>query len=234
MQRSAIIIGSPANINYLSGVKKDASEWKSFLMSGQGGAWSDKEITVMLDADKGEIVSEIKKAKISDYALIAFSGHGYIRKDDLGFNETFLVIKDNVDISERQLNPGNDRCMVIIDCCRKAPDEFLIESTAKVRNFFEFNNLGRLRKLYDEAIIKSEKGCTKIYAADIGQAASDDASFTQYLIAVSRRWAMDECGILNIDKAMDLVVQKMKNTNPQQVPVYRGGRRLHHLPFSVN
>ena len=244
MKRIAVLIQSPlSGRDYLSGVGVDIACWQSFLTSLPGGAWNDDEIIVLKNPSKTTLKSSLILAKYSDFAIIAFSGHGFVRRDDfLDIPETFLYLNESEDhsesiISEYELNPGTPRCVLSFDCCRKIETSALAESfndevnfngvSESVRNYF--------RMEYERQIMCCEKGCTRLYAASLDESASDQPSFTQILTNYAKKWSR-----LNPHKSMD-IANAMSGTasimnvryNLSQTPVYNGGRRLNHYPFIV-
>ena len=236
MNRIAILIGASTKKDPIPGVTTDVLHWKDFLMSNIGGAWNnDSEIFEILKPTKNNVLKAIKTASKYDYALISFSGHGYVDKDEIGFNETFLCLNDDEKISERVLNPGGARCMIIMDCCHHLPSKGndIVMESIKVASKISSDNT-RYRALFEHEILKCEKGCTRIYSADINESAEDETSFTNILLTTANIWASLNSGVLKINKAMDNVSSIIEEIHSQQHPKYFGGRRLNHFPFAVN
>lgn len=230
MQRRAFLIGGdykkPGDI--LSGISADISAWKRYLMSSYGGSWIEDEIVDLSGCGKEHISAMLKAGSMVDYSLICFSGHGYLAKDKWGFSVTKVCINDVVEMSERELNPGSPWCVQIFDCCRKWPEN---EKVAFSNEALSKSVQHDTKMLFENELLKCERGLVKVFAADDGQAAADKKSFSRTLIEIARS-AVETCqdGILRINDAVRFAQTEMP---PQQTPVYLGGRRLHHFPFAV-
>ena len=230
MQRRAFLIGGNYQRpdNSLSGVGSDISAWKQYLMSPYGGSWAEDEILDLSGRSKDNIVSMLQVGRTIDYSLVCFSGHGYLTKDRFGFNMTMTLVNDVDEMSERELNPGSPWCMQVFDCCRKgAENEKVAFSNEALNKSFQYNT----RILFENELLKCERGLVKVFAAGEGEEADDDRSFSRVLMEVSKLM-VGTCqdGVLRIDDAVRFAQIEMP---PQQTPVYLGGRRLHHFPFAV-
>lgn len=85
MERYALIIANPGETgaeNYCEGVNKDVVSYKSFLSSPIGGYWQSGEITTLIRPTALAVQAEMIKAKLADYALIIFAGHGLYSIND--------------------------------------------------------------------------------------------------------------------------------------------------------
>lgn len=232
MKRKALIIGSSPNNDYLPGVEKDVESWYKFLLSPCGGLWSASEITILREPSKSETVERSIWMADADFAKLVFIGHGFIENDDLGIPVTFLCLNDVDAISEREINPRTCWYIQILDCCRKFEDS----KEPKPIDFSKaavFRDADRARSLYDNAILRSEKGWVKMYAADIGQGAADENSFSQKLIAEASLWSDSSTGILDSKGAYDLLLRRFELEHPQQTPIHQAGRRRHYFPIAV-
>lgn len=230
MQRRAFLIGGNYQRpdNSLSGVGSDISAWKQYLMSPYGGSWAEDEILDLSGRSKDNIVSMLQVGRTIDYSLVCFSGHGYLTKDRFGFNMTMTLIDDVVAMSERELNPGSPWCMQILDCCRRDPEN---EKVGVCDEAIDMSHQHDTRILFENEMLKCERGLVKVYAAGEDEEAADERSFSRVLMAVAKdKVGASTNGVLHIDEAVRFANDEMP---PQQNPVYRGGRRLHHFPFAV-
>ena len=230
MQKRAFLIGGNYQRpdNSLSGVGSDIAAWKQYLMSPYGGSWAEDEILDLSGRSKDNIVSMLQVGRTIDYSLVCFSGHGYLTKDRLGFNMTMTLINDVDEMSERELNPGSPWCMQVFDCCRKGPENEKVGfSNEALNKSVQYNT----RILFENEMLKCERGLVKVYAVGEDEEADDERSFSRVLMAVSKeKVGSSTNGVLHIDEAVRFANDEMP---PQQNPVYRGGRRLHHFPFAV-
>ncbi len=230
MQRRAFLIGGDYKKpgDYLSGISADIAAWKRYLMSSCGGCWTRDEIVDLSGSSKEYISAMLQAGRTVDYSLVCFAGHGYLAKDNWGFNVTKVWINDGVEMSERELNPGSPWCMQIFDCCRKGlENEKVAFSNEALNASFQHNT----RALFENELLKCERGLVTVYAAGEGEGAADVRSFSRVLMGVSKdKVGASTNGVLHIDEAVRFANAEMP---PQQNPVYKGGRRLHHFPFAV-
>ena len=233
MERKAIIIGGydhEKNVPSI-GVSQDIAAWRSFLSSPLGGSWRHDEINVIANADAAAVANSVEDASSADYAFVCFSGHGYLTKDKHGFNETKLILRDGVEISERDLNTGRSWCMAIFDCCRKMESEEPAASLESLKESFALRPANEARAIYEQALRRCEKGYVRVYSADVDEGAEDYYSFTRALIDSATDMVREiQEEVLRVDKAVESARPKL---GPKQNPVYVGGRRLAHFPFAV-
>ncbi len=230
MKRRAFLIGGDYKKpgDYLSGISADIAAWKQYLMSSYGGCWTGDEIVDLSGGSKEYISAVLQAGGMVDYSLVCFSGHGYLAKDKCGFSVTKVWINDVVEMSERELNPGSPWAMMLLDCCRKGPEH---EKIAFANDSLNRSLQCNTRTMFDNELLKCERGLVTVYAADEGEGAADERSFSRVLMGVSKdKVGSSTNGVLHIDEAVRLASEEMP---PQQNPVYRGGRRLHHFPFAV-
>ena len=230
MQRRAFLIGGDYKDpdNALSGVRADILAWKRFLMSSLGGNWYENELMDLSGQSKAQVLEALQGGRSIDYSLVCFSGHGYLTKDRFGFSMTMTLINDDIEMSERELNPGSPWTMIVFDCCRRGADN---EKVAFSNEALNMSYQRDTRTLFEEELQKCERGLVKVFAANEGQAADDYRSFSRVLIEVANGM-VGTCrdGILRINDAVRFASEEMPS---QQTPVYMGGRRLHHFPLAV-
>ena len=133
--------------------------------------------------------------------------------------------------------------LVILDACRELRTEpsiikKLAFSTANdAISARAENRLAVSRELYDAAIDRSPHGRTFVYSCSINETAADQPSFSRILIGEGESLATRATGpqTISIRVAFDSTSAVIQKTFKQkQTPVYDGGRRLTHLPFSVS
>lgn len=111
MNRKAILIESSnvTGLNDLPGARVDIHNWKNFLRSDLGGAWTDSEI-VVLNKPFSKGVKDALTVVSDCYCFVAFSGHGC--------NET-VALNDYVkELPIEDLKPKGDKGTLIVDSCR--------------------------------------------------------------------------------------------------------------------
>jgi hypothetical protein len=230
LNRKALLISS-TNLNIPDTfILEDLNNWRSFLKSPSGGGWfesDDHEILTLINPSKNEILKEIKSISIVDFSIVLFIGEGYLKKDFLGFDEYFLYLKDNDEISERDLNPGNERCLIVFDTFRSYDsinkNIFIDTDMSLVTNY---------RVAYENYLMQCEKGLIKIFPFNFKTFKS--FSFSNILLNITESWINKNQGILKIDEAMELVDSYFIDNLSEEAPVYQGGRRLRHFPFAIN
>ncbi len=234
MKRKAILFAASPETNSIPGVFSDLTAIYSFLRSNPGGSWEPKEISLDEDPTRDNILKSVREAKDAEYTLVYFAGHGEVVKTELPWGETQMHLSSGQTISERDINSGSPRCTLIMDCCRRTPEQDEAELLIKTSMLLEHGEGGaEFRNLYLNSLAAAESGLVKIFATNIGGSAADTHSFTQHLLNETNIWASKNRGILHLGDAVELARNSMKRENPQQQPEYRGGRRLRHFPFAV-
>lgn len=190
IKRKALLIG---NSNGLPGVKVDLDNSKKFLMSLDGGAWNEDEITVLNNPSRLRLLTKIEcfKGKY-DFMIVIFSGHGaYGRETILELNQ------DEELIQESQLIAIAPKQITIFDCCRARVQEPLFES----RSTITFSDSGdssvryRVRKRYDLLISNAIDQQIRLYACSVGETALDTTNGGLYLsnlLSQARVFASEE------------------------------------------
>lgn len=246
MKRHAIIIVTPnlPGQTKLPGAQLDADTWRSFLLSPEGGAWKEGEITVMSDSDHDHIklVLEYQKQRELDYALIAFSGHGHYQVYQNGSTETQMFIGPNVYLTEKNLTVRAKRELAVMDSCREYGGEIITETkkialaAANEWMIRAEDRFAKSREIFDKALAQSPEGRTLVYSCSLNQTAGDKQSFTRFLISDAERLAVASKFVqtVSIKEAFDVAQPETHEANYPQQPVYEGGRRLTHYPFSVS
>lgn len=168
MKRKALLIG---NSNGLAGVKLDIANWMKFLKSEEGGQWCDKEIDVVMNPKKSDILSRIANIKASspDFVIVVFSGHGAYQRKAVG-EQTILEINNNEVIGENDLIGIALRQISVFDCCRGVSAEVLSESQKEVG---AFSKVGSVRPYYEKRIMEAMPQQIRLYACAIGESAMD-------------------------------------------------------------
>jgi hypothetical protein len=240
MSRKAILIEASSIKGHddLPGARVDVENYSSFLQSPIGGLWLPDEIEILRNPTRLLLKKTLLQAKIVDYAMVAFSGHGY-HAHGRTIDETRVCLNDNEEASVQELNPGNERCAIIADCCRKVT-EVLLEKRA-----WQFSvkahvpaaaNPAKCRRLFDLLVETAEKGPIYVYSCGLNEAAGDIPSFSQALVEFGENWGENQSrspSSLKLREAFDGATAIIQRPRPQQHPHYDGGRRKDHFPFAV-
>jgi Caspase domain len=195
LNRKALIIINPGEVgaeNYCEGVIKDAAIYKSFMLSGVGGAWRADEIDILKRPSQSEAHDAVASHKRADYSFIAFCGHGYYSATR---DSTVLELRDSVSLDSVELRQGATKRTIILDCCRKirrpmALDEAIRKSFARLDAVVD---ISECRTYFDKAISACEAGLVVMFGCAIRETAGDDAQrggfYSYNLINSTRDWA---------------------------------------------
>lgn len=140
MKRTAIIIESSevSGENPLPGAKLDATNWKQYLLSDLGGAWSSVEIHVLSHPAQSTVEQLISTAS-DGYTFVAFSGHG--EEGSVALND----YQKSCTISK--LKPKSSQGTLILDTCRGINEARSLNFTSNVRkeaSYTDIANAGQL------------------------------------------------------------------------------------------
>jgi hypothetical protein len=196
MNRKALLIG---NSNGLSGVKKDISNWESFLTSDIGGKWFPSEIDVEMNPSKISLMSKINTMKQRyDFVLLVYSGHGAYSQGtilEINSNEEYVFESDLKGIAPRQIS--------VFDCCRGivTMQDSIKESikNLSVKNQFTSN----IRQDYETRIMQAIPQQISLYACSIGESAydSNDGGYYTKNLLKSTNLFVDEQRFLTVGMA---------------------------------
>lgn len=119
MQRLALLIGAPGREGFpgfLPGVAQDIANYRRFLRSATGGAWTDQEIPrIPLNPNIPQLLRFVKNAR-PDYVLVVFSGHGAM---DPATGEQLVSLQPQQLMRLHSLVPAARWGVVIADACRR-------------------------------------------------------------------------------------------------------------------
>ncbi len=196
MNRKALLIG---NSNGLSGVKKDISNWESFLTSDIGGKWFPSEIDVEMNPSKISLMSKINTMKQRyDFVLLVYSGHGAYSQGtilEINSNEEYVFESDLKGIAPRQIS--------VFDCCLGivTMQDSIKESikNLSVKNQFTSN----IRQDYETRIMQAIPQQISLYACSIGESAydSNDGGYYTKNLLKSTNLFVDEQRFLTVGMA---------------------------------
>jgi hypothetical protein len=248
MRRIAIIIGDGVSGGErLPGVAADHSTLAEFLCSDAGGAWEEDELVHLNKAlSARDLTQALKAGARCDYALVTFSGHGYI---DGKSKDTMICVGPGVEVADGDLLTGAARQLAILDSCRKVVSGEALGKSERISfgRFGEATQAARYRRscraLYDRLVADADEGVSFVFACGAGQSAGDRPSggmFLQSLINWSSNWASEAkvpgreaMKYVSIPNAVQGAAQALAQRRSPQQPVAALGRRREHFPFAV-
>jgi len=244
VKRHAILIASPKLKDHdaLPGTLADVANMRGWLLSNQGGAWEPGEIKTFTNPSYEELNPYLQLQSGYDYVINLFAGHGYMVPADYG-TDTVACLRDGVDLRVKMLNPGNKRCTVLADCCRKLhvniPPELVLEARAEKTAVFASDDRARCRALFDKHVMAAEEGAVYLYSCGKNQTAADDDAqgglFTYNFIRSAREWAsyQPQNAVMQTNRTFKAAKDRTTRMEPQQHPEMGGVRRLTFFPFAV-
>ena len=230
MTRKAYLIGGAYSECPIAGVVTDIAAWKAFLGSAIGGGWEPEEIKDLSGWSREDLLDFWRSIVAPDYSLICFSGHGFVARDDLGFDVTYLRLNDGEVVAENELFPKSERGLMILDCCRMSRE--LGEWRMPLVESEDSLDSEACRTVFDRSVMSCERGLSMIYAVDVNQQAQDVPSFTRIMLDLVSRMA--PTAMTAVVRANEAVRTIRENAYFQETPIYEGGRRRGHFPLAVN
>ena len=170
MRRKALLIG---NSNGLSGVKKDISNWQTFLTSDIGGRWFSNEIDIEMNPSKISLMSKINMLKKNkyDFVIVVYSGHGAYSQGtilEINSKEEYVYERDLKGIAPRQIS--------VFNCCRNVVP--IQDSANESLTTYSYTNqlysrIRHIRQHYETRIKQAIPQQISLYACSIGESAHD-------------------------------------------------------------
>lgn len=236
-RRALIIYCNDTESGELDGPLQDNENFRNYLTSSLGGNWYDKEILSLPNPSSILVRAAVNKfLNGADYTFIIFTGHGFINIDD---RKRQYVELSNGDIPISNLRTTAQRQMLIVDACRGffSPARELLKGFSGI--FDHFTGKPNTRKIFDNAVLRAEKGWTVLYAASRNQTALDTEEGAAYLLSlleVAENWGNvdKKYNILPINVTHDLAkIYLSENFDTIQVPTKNAEKRIYHFPFAV-
>ena len=246
MRRHALLIGySGWDINGQERLNTslDIENYKSFLMSLNGGAWlhsdieEENEITVIQDKSLEEINDTIEEIQKEQYDVVftVFSGHGDY--DDIENYCRRLEVSKKDCILETDLLKFADRQILILDSCSGLRSEEKAVRSNSINDGYTLLQGTRefyiARKKYEELCLSCIPQTLRFYAAEAGNYANDTSMGGLYSRALLKtlRFATEELNIFQAhNKAAEIV---RKETLNNQKPDYTVPKIHNFLPGTL-
>jgi hypothetical protein len=226
-----LLISNPGEVgadNYCNGVNVDVLNYKKFLTSPLGGAWTEDEIIDSDRPSKSYVKSILQTLKNNDYLLIIFCGHGYYSSN----SKTVLELKKDNEISSDELKIGIKQT-IILDCCRVMhPEEYVEDSrfSAMLKAKSDLNRQD-CRRYYEKKISEAPLGLVVMYGCDVNETSGESSSkggyYSSNLILSAEKWfesdstdTSNNYNTLSVVKVHSMASEKVtqisgKTQNPQ-------------------
>lgn len=230
--RHAILIES-SNVkgqNRIPGAALDVNNWKAFLNSDLGGAWSNSEITTLSHPDEST-VDRVLREKAGQYCFVTFSGHGA--------NESVVLNEKCTNFPLNRLRPKSTRGTLIVDACRGVEaiattklvfaenSAFNASRSQRSNAGFHVNFSGSVslhQALWFNALDNLQNGIVEMLACAKGQAAGEDPDEGGYysLLLVDSAKTWEPKALRNsIHSTKDAHNYAYARLNSKQTPEYR-------------
>lgn len=228
--------------NDLPGARADIVLMSEWLLSSKGGAWREDEIHFASHPSGAELEAAFSDARESNYAFVAFSGHGYFYKDGVK-SQTRVILQEDEHLAARYLNPGCRRCTIVVDACRNIVVPVRRTLTENLRTkaarFARRADREMAREKFDWLVENADPGAVFLYSCAIDESAGEDENgqggiFTLGLYRSATEWEPSKPGVfLSVENVFDRAARFTSAEMPQQHPRAFYGRRRKHFPFAV-
>jgi len=193
ISRKALLISAPGNSEKNVPILNSELEVaKNFLLSPEGGAWTEDEITILHCPTLKNVLRIVEEMQ-ADYTITIFSGKGFPNK----MGQHFLVLENGDFFEDKELLNNSAKQLVIIDDCSSETDIEVQLSEAAA------SDLGKARKIYDKWIETCDSGQMIMHAteeATVSPLRNKRGIFTRKLIQVASSIppAIDRFNLKNI------------------------------------
>lgn len=241
--RRAILIGAEGTSEdgFLPGVATDLYRIWEFLLSKQGGNWTEGEILFINSANVNEVISALDKVNTEspEYVFVYFAGHGF--SDEYSYKR-YINLQNGCLFDTDLLLPAVVKQFVFIDACRTFRGSRISGIPEYGDPYLNFIDDTEARDLFNYWILKSPAGKVIYHATSAGKPAyeKDGGIFTKAFldVATQRKSQLLSPVFLNeiLLSVNELIQQRGFNQQPQivyqtgnlQVPV------AIHIPVSEN
>lgn len=235
MKRRALLIGysgMDTRDGQLQGVSKDINNYKNHLLSLNGGAWEEDEITILEDTDIRTLENNITfiKAEKNDIVFTVFTGHG--EYDSLNHCRNIYINAHTVR-SEHILSNLAPKQIIILDSCSGERENERVVNERRSQIILESKHIDYkyiARRKYEEAVNKCLNQTLKFYAAEIGTYANDTSEGGLYSTELLHILRTNED--LNIHSAHEKADEKIRAYSNQK-PDLNCPRLFNYLPGAI-
>jgi hypothetical protein len=201
-----------------------------FFRDSIGGGWRDDEVNMLSGPalSKTSVASHLAAQTPNDYCVAVCVGRVAHVKADRPWQETHLILPNGEHVSERELNSGSPRMLLIFD--GGSPGDAETERKTRDGGSTSQNRSAR-SDAYDCALLAAEEGVVKLSYFTPKKHSLVDFSLSSALVSVARTWAETQTGVLCLDRAFE---QIQLSGQPARELEYNSGRRMRHFPLAVS
>lgn len=242
MQRNALIVlaSDSDKVDDPPGITADSHHVTDWLRSNGGGAWELEEIHTLRSPSADELHNYRRIVAEVDYSVLVFFGHG--RQDPNDRSDVLLKINPREELPLSQFTGSTRFSMRLIDTCRSAVPEELLEGITKVAaapQIFIDHNRSKHRDMFDAEMGKCEYGCATLLATGPSQdayATSNGGRFTSSLVGAGQIWRMTGYSspkVMTMEEAFNQADHLTRQHEPPQYPEFRQDGGASKFPFAV-
>jgi hypothetical protein len=224
---------NPKTVNrqsLLIGASREITIWESFLRSSLGGAWQAEEIAALSNPARDQVLAAVASSRGADYCFVVCIGGGETKERDLPWPETTMTFSGGVTVTERELNNGSPRCVLLLDC---SAGTSATESRIDAPQAWPHESTPEHRMLYDQALEHAEAGLVKLIVTGRGPECAETVSASEAILQQVSRWSAQHHGIFELGNAVQCAALAMKGHNAPLQLQYLPGRRRHDFPIGV-
>lgn len=189
MKRHAILIGRTGITNPLAGVEVDLNAYSNFLKSPIGGAWSESEITQLLDKGPFVVHKALNEVPEDAYCLVVYAGHAHT--DDNG--RLVLDIPGGPTFTNESLRTKASLQLTILDCCRDSQQLLPSKFPMKLVEGATVLNPSRSRAAFEHQLRLAGTGHVEIHSCAANEKSLDFSKsgglYSQALLNQVTIWA---------------------------------------------
>lgn len=231
MIRRAILISDNGGVeDNISATKEDVKNYRNFLMSNIGGAWTNSEIETHRNPNYN-IINELRNYEY-DYTITMVSSHGGVKKEN---GKLYLYLNNRLYDCVHFKNKSK-RQLMIFDCCRT----YLEEEQYDFKQFsFEsvFKSCSNLyREKYNRYIETCGEAIIILYSCKVGQASRLDEElgsfFINSLISAAKNKIKTK-NIVTVKEALELSKEYIKEYPTNQIPEISQIKINRYFPIAV-
>jgi hypothetical protein len=240
IRRKALLIGNSQVTPNLPGVEKDLRRYTSFLISNQGGAWEQDEITISLNEDHSTISYKCDLLRDADYSFVLIAGHGRHEITSNGDEETCIWIDEDTTVPVKKYFPRVAKGTILVDVCRNIV--YLMEKAwgydTLIKSLSREDGIlltrAEYRARFDQHVINCPENRIVMFSCGMNQSAGDNGDGGIFSNNMLRAISKDNRGdIIDMYSAFSFARDKTLEDNYPQQPVLHAGRTRDFFPFGL-